>query len=218
MCASSQEVDHPGLHDRGLSAAEAEKAEANDCKRALAVNSSRVVLLCSALCTALDLPQDPAAQPLRKAMHMMLLSGYHMEDIEVTFAMTLFTVRQNARVVSHMGLLEKVLVTLLHAYCAHCLVFDECIPCRVWHEWVFAQYCNPRMLTMALRKVCLLSKWRFNVPEEDLRPVLDELRAESSALDDDCESKVPVRDRTDSCSTNDGSPRCAEASSASESE
>jgi len=121
-------------------------------------------------------------------------------------------------VVNHMGLLEKVLVTLLHAYCAHCLVFDECIPCRVWHEWVFAQYCSPRMLTMALRKVCLLSKWRFTVPEEDLRPVLDELRAESSALDDDCESKVPLRDRIDSCSTNDGSPRCAEASSASGSE
>merc|ERR1740138_1379387 len=83
-----------------------------DPKLALAANASRVVWLCTRLCAALSLPTDPAVQPLRKAMHMMLLSGYHMDDIEVTFAMTLFTVRQNARVVNHMGLLEKVLVTL----------------------------------------------------------------------------------------------------------
>lgn len=173
MC-TSKAVE--GVGANGCDHAECEP----DVKMALANNATRVVMLCTRLCTALCLPKDPAAQPLRKAIHMMLLSGYHMDDIEVCFAMTLATIRGNAKaVVDHMGLLEKVLVTLLHAYCAHCLVFDECIPSRVWHEWVFSPYCSPSMLGTAMRKVCVLAKWRFNVPAEQLLPVLAELRGET---------------------------------------
>merc|ERR1719253_1651971 len=97
-----------------------------------------------------------------------------MHDIEVTLAMTLVLV-QRSRAVQSMGVVEKALVSLLYAYCAHCLVFDEFIPFKVWHEWVFSSYCGLGMLNVALRKVCMLARWRFHVRPEEFGPVLERL-------------------------------------------
>lgn len=137
---------------------------------------------CAALavrfCVGLSLVSWPACRVALTCVRMLAECNYGLEDIQVTLAMALATIRspRSAKFMSGMGPQEKLLVAMLHVYCAHAVVCDEFVHFSIWHEWLFAPTCSVKTSTNALVKICTLRRWRFLVPDDLLDPVLEEFR------------------------------------------
>lgn len=128
-------------------------------------------------CSALELDEWQACRVVLVCLRMLSACHYELDDVEVALAMALHTMQTKCGALgARMGAQEKVLVAILHLYCAHSMVFDEFVPLRVWHEWLFAPFCNLRTMNMALQKVCVVCDYRFCVRAEELAPRLRELR------------------------------------------
>jgi len=123
----------------------------------------------------------PACRVVLTCVRLLAECKYAPADVEVAFATALATIKsaRSARFMSTMNSQERLLVAMLHVYCAHSLVFDEFVSFSLWHEWLFAPFCSLRAANGALMKVCALRHWRFNVPPEILQPNLAELRGDS---------------------------------------
>lgn len=139
---------------------------------------------CAALtmrfCVALGLVSWPACRVVLTCLRMLAECGYNFCDIEVTFGMALATVQsaRSAKFMEGMSPKERLLVVMLHVYCAHALVFDEFVHFGIWHEWLFAPFCSVKNSSGALMKICALRRWRFTVQPEMLMPIVEMLRGE----------------------------------------
>lgn len=145
------------------------------------VDADRAALLGYRFCVLLSLESQPCCYMVLACLRMLAQCGYDFDDIEVAFGMAV-AMMQSKHVSSFtekMGAKEKLLVALLHVYCAHSLVFDQFVHFHIWHEWLFAPFCSEKNSSAALRKVCALRRWRFCVPADVLEPVLAALRCQA---------------------------------------
>lgn len=142
--------------------------------------TARCAALAYRFCAALAIADWSMCRVVLTCVRMLAECNFDVNDIEVTFAMALATMRspRSQTVIAQMGPQEKMLVAILHVYCAHSLVFDEFVGFDIWHEWVLAPFCSMKSATMALKKVCALRGWRFSAPEDVLLPVLAELQGD----------------------------------------
>jgi len=129
-------------------------------------------------CKGLHLDNTSVVRVIIVCVRMLLACAYDSSDLDVVFATALVNLRTpwTGKLTSRMGQQERMLVTLLHVYCAHSMVFDEFVPLSVWHEWLFQSFCSRSTMNVALKKVCLLSNWRFMVQPDILIEALQELR------------------------------------------
>lgn len=156
----------------------------------------RSAVLAFRFCAALSLAHWPACRVVLSAVRLLVACHYDVADVEVCFGMALATLRspRSAHLLNLMGPQERVLVAMLHVYCAHSLVFDEFVHFTIWHEWLLAPFCSMKTSSCALKKVCALRKWRFVVPRNVLDPIVEELRqdVEPGCCDDsDYEGSLP---------------------------
>jgi hypothetical protein len=158
--------------------------------------NARVSVIAYRFCIIMQLSSWPACRVILTAVRLLLACYYQVEDIEVCFAKALAMLKspRTAHLMKLMGPQERVLVAVLHVYCAHSLVFDEFIHFNIWHEWLLAPFCSLKTGASALKKVCALRKWRFVVPPMILEPILDELRHGSNCDDSDYEGSLPDED------------------------
>jgi len=138
---------------------------------------ARRALLACQFCTALAITHWPACCVLLTALRMLTACNYDMDDIEVVFAHALSVARADvtSKLLARMGQQEKVLVSVLILYSSHSLVLDEFVHFRVWHQWMLEPFCTLKTASNALHRVCIFRKWGFNVQDDDLKAVLDEL-------------------------------------------
>jgi len=143
-------------------------------------SDARVALVTYRFCVGLELDETNVLRVIILCMRMMMACNYDKADLDVLFATALANLRTpwTSKLTARMGQQERMLVTLLHIYCAHSMVFDEFVPLSVWHEWLFQSFCSRKTMNVALKKVCMLSNWRFMVQPETLEPILEELRGE----------------------------------------
>jgi hypothetical protein len=147
------------------------------------VDPDRAALLGYRFCVLLSLDSWPCCFMALTCIRMLAQCSYDMDDIEVSLGMAA-AMMQSTHMISFtekMGTKEKLLVALLHVYCAHSLVFDQFVHFNIWHDWLFAPFCSVKHSSAALRKVCSLRRWRFNVPADVLDPVLTALRGNSES-------------------------------------
>lgn len=162
-------------------------------------DNHRCAVLAYRFCAALSLAHWPACRVVLTCVRLLVACHYAIADVEVCFAMALATLRspRSAHLLNLMGPQERVLVAMLHTYCAHSLVFDEFVHFTIWHEWLLAPFCSMKTSSCALKKVCALRKWRFVVPQNILDPIVEELRvpvhshSDSSCDDSDYEGSLP---------------------------
>lgn len=135
-------------------------------------------------CLGIGLFYFPACSVVLTAVRMLAACSYEIADVEVVFAAALVSLRNNrsAEMLARMGSREKVLVAVLHLYAAHSVVFDEFVHFRIWHQWMLAPFCNLSTASAALKRVCALRSWRFSYTDEELDPVLQELRQDCLTL------------------------------------
>jgi len=138
----------------------------------------RSAALAYRFCLGLGIVYFPACCVVLTAVRMLVACSYDMADVEVVFAAALNALRNNrsAEMLARMGSREKVLVAVLHLYAAHSVVFDEFVHFKIWHQWMLAPFCNLSTASAALRRVCALRRWRFSFDDEELEPILQELR------------------------------------------
>lgn len=167
-----------------------------------AAENARLPVLAFHFAAALGLRAWPACRVLCLCVRLLAACHFAIEDVEVCLAMTLATLRapQSRQLMGQMGPQERALVAMLYAYCAHSIVFDEFIHFNIWHEWLLSPFCSLRTSSSALKKVCALRKWRFVVPQDVLRPALEEVRhgprkaapsSQASLDDSDYEGSLP---------------------------
>lgn len=152
--------------------------------------NARLPVLAYHFAAALGLRAWPACRVILLCVRLLAACHFAMEDVEICLAMTLSTLRaqQSKQLMSQMGPQERALVAMLYAYCSHSLVFDEFIHFNIWHEWLLSPFCSLKTSSSALKKVCALRKWRFVVPQNELKPALEEIRVgprKAVPLDDD---------------------------------
>jgi hypothetical protein len=141
--------------------------------------SGQCALLTVRYCHELAILNWPCCRVVLTCIRMLAECGYDFRDIEVVFATGLATCK-SARSVKYMQAMsgkELLLVSLLHLYCAHSVVFDEFVHFKVWHEWLFAPFCSVRASENALGKICALRRWRFHVPQDVLQTSLEMLQS-----------------------------------------
>jgi len=141
----------------------------------------RCAALAYRFCLGLGIVYFPACCVVLTAVRMLAACNYDIADVEVVFAAALKALRnsRSAEMLSRMGSREKVLVAVLHLYAAHSVVFDEFVHFKIWHQWMLAPFCNLSTASAALRRVCALRRWRFSYSDEELEPLLQELRQDS---------------------------------------
>lgn len=138
----------------------------------------RCAALAYRFCLGLGIVYFPACCVVLTAVRMLAACSYDIADVEVVFAAGLYALRnsRSAEMLARMGSREKVLVAILHLYAAHSVVFDEFVHFKIWHQWMLAPFCNLSTASAAFRRVCALRRWRFSFSDEELGPVLEELR------------------------------------------
>jgi len=141
--------------------------------------AQRSTILAYRFCEGMNLMDWQVCRVVLVCIRMLVACQYDIEDVELVFALALTNLRtaRSAKLLEQMGVQEKMLVAILHVYCAHSLVFDEFAPLSIWHEWLFIPFCNMATMSAALRKVCALHGWKFNQPGE----VVEKARAEVTA-------------------------------------
>jgi hypothetical protein len=138
----------------------------------------RLSQLAYRFCTLLAMENWQACRLVLTCVRLLAECKFEIEDIEIVFATTIALLRSpRSAFTSRMGPQEKLLVALLHVYCAHSMVFDQFVQFKVWHQWLFAPFCNAKNSGAALKKVCALTQWRFHVPAPILQETLAELTA-----------------------------------------
>lgn len=109
-------------------------------------------------------PADEVSEvPHVMCTSMMLSCNYDQGDIISCLAMASANVLRQSAEFSQMGGRERAFLAAIHIYLAHVFIFDECVPLRFWHEWVFAKYCSLGCLHRTVGKLLKLMQYRPTV-------------------------------------------------------
>lgn len=137
------------------------------------------ILLCWKLCTMIGLEENVPAMfisMLFRTVRLLHRCGYHTHDI--------VTVGSHAVVYStgvlqhHSGKMdwsEAAYMVGLQMYIAHSYLMDEHCPLNIWHKFIFAEYCDIKVLNQACIELLRLRRFLLHVPCNEARRVHSEL-------------------------------------------
>jgi len=128
---------------------------------------------------------EKAVKLLLRCFKMLHASGYSRSDVEVVGALASSYFETLAATMQSSGQPEMKLRELVHVVCvlmyiAHSYAEDETIPLRLWHRYLFREYCSLQILNAAVMGLLERLNYSLRVDAAELWDRLTFLREEIS--------------------------------------
>lgn len=161
-----------------------------------------------------DLDRDGvlSAKVLR-CERLLLSCGYDWKDVVSVFAhAALYFPSIRASVLAQSASwdgeeVRNVLCVLI--FLAHAFLLDETCPIRIWHKWLFKDYCTPATLNTVVLRILELRRYRLVVSRKEWRGVSSALTRGPRRDEKVSDLSNGMRDARDARDTPDSNGSCA---------
>mmetsp|Transcript_54360 Transcript_54360/g.145098 ORF Transcript_54360/g.145098 Transcript_54360/m.145098 type:complete len:206 (+) Transcript_54360:4030-4647(+) len=121
-------------------------------------------------CRALDLADcRTSVAHFWLVIGVLYRAGLECREVWHVMVMALCNARAREDLLVAMSPSERRMVVTIHAYLALCYCHDGHLPLRVWHEELFAGYCDLHQLLAAVNRLWALSDFHIAVPAASIK-------------------------------------------------